>query len=398
MKTNDNIFLTGQAGTGKSTTIKNYIEWANDQGLNVALTASTGVAAVNIGGVTIHSFLGSKLAGSIEEYNHTKVNPGYWKEIKDYINLIDVLVIDEVSMLTADYIDMIDYILKKATGENLPFGDKKIIFTGDFLQLPPVSNRQRSFAFESKAWFEANVRNINLTKIHRQEEQEFTSMLSKVRFGETDKEVIEYFQDLNTILENDDDSVKLFSRNINVDAYNQSRLDELDGASKYYEADITGEKTNMEQLKKRVLANEVLELKIGAKVMALKNDLDLKYVNGSTGTVINLNEDSVKVKFDNGKTVNMKADFWEQLDIHGNSLACFEQIPLKLAYAITVHKSQGMTIDNLTIDCQGIFEEGQFYVAVSRASSSKGLKLMNFRPEHIKSNRIAVAFYKRFEK
>lgn len=400
MKSNNNIFLTGQAGTGKSTTIKNYIKWAEENGIIVGLTASTGIAAVNIGGVTIHTFLGSKIANSIEEYKKIKISATYKEALEKGMKIIDVLVIDEVSMLTATYIDMIDYILKTNTGEkNLPFGGKKIIFTGDFLQLPPVEKGERKFAFESEAWKNANVKTYNLTKIHRQADENFTHHLSKVRVGLADEETIEYFQSINKKEDDDSsDGVKLFSRNINVDEYNEKKLDLIQGESKFYDAVLTGSSAEKEIIKKRVLANERLELKIGAKVMALKNESDLKYVNGSTGIVINLYEDSVKVKFDNGYVCNIVPKTWENLDINRKILSTFEQIPLKLAYAITIHKSQGMTIDNLVVNCDGIFEKGQFYVAVSRARTKEGLKLINFMPKNIVADQKAVEFYKKFDK
>ncbi|NQX83198.1 MAG: AAA family ATPase [Mycoplasmataceae bacterium] len=397
MKSNNNIFLTGQAGTGKSTTIKNYLKWAEENNLLVVLTASTGVAALNIGGVTIHSFLGSKLSNTIDEYKKIKISPSHKKKLKDIINEMKVLVIDEISMLPSSYIDMIDYILKKYTNEpDLPFGGKKVILTGDFLQLPPIGRTTRKFAFESKAWKEAEIIAYNLTKIHRQKDETFTYHLSKIRMGENEWETIKYFDNINYDIIENDNSVKLFSRNINVDDYNTNKLELIDGESFFYEAILTGSSSEKSNITKRVLANETLELKVGAKVMALKNDLDLSYVNGSTGMVVELTNKSVKVKFDNGYIATLTKDKWESLDVNGNILAIFEQIPLKLAYAITIHKSQGMTIDNLTIDCEGIFEEGQFYVAISRAKTKEGLKLIGFEPRHIIANKKAVYFYKKF--
>lgn len=399
MKTKDNIFLTGQAGTGKTYTINNYIKWATDEGLNVVLTASTGVAAINISGMTIHAFLGSRISNSIEEYKTLKIRPSYWQEIKDSIIDMDVLIVDEVSMLSADYINLIDYILKKATNSNKAFGGKKIIFTGDFLQLPPITKNNRTFAFESRAWKEANFKIINLTKIYRQTDKEFGEMLSRVRMGDSSDEVFDFFDSLNcNDVDWNDNSVKLFARNNKVSEYNMSELDLIDKEPTRYYADTWG-KTPQEEEKmiKNIIADEVLELKLDARVIALKNAQDFSYVNGSLGTVIKLNENSVKVKFDNGYVGSMTKEKWEVVDKSGTIISSFEQIPLKLAYALTIHKSQGMSINKLTIDCTDIFEEGQFYVAVSRATNKEDLKLIGFKEKHIRPNSKAVDFYSNFK-
>ncbi len=398
MKTDKNIFLTGQAGTGKTTTINRYIEWAERNDINVALTASTGISAINIGGTTIHSFLGSKLANSIEEYNKLNVNKSNWKKIKENINKIDSLVIDEVSMLNAKYIDMIDYILKKATNISEPFGGKKVIFVGDFLQLPPIS-KNKEFAFDSKAWREAKIKILNLTKIHRQEDAEFVNILGKIRLGNIDELIINYLDRINYKKIENDDSVKLFAKNVNVDEFNKNELNKIKGRPKIYEAKITGKDSNYKKnIVKNVLANKILELKVGSRIMSLKNDYNHNFVNGSLGKIIQLNPKSVRVRFDNGFETTFGYEKWETFDLDGKVTASFEQIPLKLAYAITIHKSQGMTIDKLTIDCLGIFEEGQFYVAISRAKNKEGLKLVWFKTNHIRTNKRATSYYKRFLK
>ena len=398
MKTKDNIFLTGQAGTGKTFTINNYINWTKDEGIEVALTASTGVAAININGITIHSFLGTRICNNIEDYEEMKIRKSYWEEIRDCINSIDVLIIDEISMLSDSYINLIDHILKKATNSDEPFGGKKMIFTGDFLQLPPISKSKRTFAFESDSWREANFKIINLTNIFRQKDKEFSLMLSKVRIGDDSDDVFNFFNDLNSNkIDWSDKSLKLFSTNEKVSEYNSIELDMMEGEIVRYYADTWGEsKFDEDKIIKNVIADEILELKDGARVISIKNAQDFSYVNGSLGTVIELNKNSVLVKFDNGIESLLTKEQWETTDIDGEINSTFEQIPLKLAYALTIHKSQGMSIDNLTIDCSDIFEEGQFYVAISRATNKDKLKLIGFDEKHIKANSKAVRFYKSF--
>jgi len=398
MKTNDNIFLTGQAGTGKSYTINNFIKWASGEGIEVALTASTGVAAINIGGITIHSFLGTRICKNIKEYEELKIKKEYLNEIKDCINAIDVLIVDEISMLSKDYIDLIDHILKKATGSSNPFGGKRVIFTGDFLQLPPISKEKRTFAFESNSWKEGKFKIINLTKIHRQKDKEFSSILSKIRMGDSSDEVFNFFNNLNSNkIDWKDKSLKLFSTNKKVSEYNQTEIDMMDGEIIRYYAKTWGEnKFDEDKIIKNVFADEVLELKVNARVISLKNSQDFTYVNGSLGTVLKLNDSSVFVEFDNGVKRIISNEEWKTTDMEGKTSATFEQIPLKLAYALTIHKSQGMSIDELTIDCSEIFEEGQFYVAISRATNKDKLKLVGFEEKHIKANKKAVSFYKNF--
>ncbi len=398
MKTKDNIFLTGQAGTGKTYTINNYIEWAEKEGIEVALTASTGVSAININGITIHSFLGTRICNNIEDYEDQKIRREHWNNIKDAINSMDVLIVDEISMLSETYIDLIDHILKKATNVSEPFGGKKMIFTGDFLQLPPISKSKRTFAFESKSWKEGNFKIMNLIRVFRQADEKFSKMLSKVRMGDSSDEVFDFFNNLNV---NDvdwkDESLKLFSTNQKVSDYNSTELDMMDGKIKRYYADTWGEnKFDEDKIIKNVIADEILELKLNARVISLKNAQDFSYVNGSLGTIIKLNENSVTVQFDNGVRTIITKEKWESINLDGEVISTFEQIPLKLAYALTIHKSQGMSIDSLTIDCSNIFEEGQFYVAISRATNSEKLKLLGFERKHINSNKKAISFYKSF--
>jgi len=398
MKSDENIFLTGQAGTGKTHTINKYMEWAKKQGLEVMLTASTGIAAINIKGITIHTFLGSKISNTIEQYDNLKIPASIWNETTESINLMDVLVVDEVSMLSASFIDLMDYILQKATKTKKPFGGKKVIFTGDFLQLPPISKVRRTFAFESQSWKDGHFKILNLTKIYRQNDITFANMLSKVRLGDSANEVFEYFNQFNkNKIDWNDDSVKLFSRNEKVNEFNMKELNAINGEKSEYFADTWGETLAEEtKLIKNVIADEILELKVGARVISLKNSYDGAYVNGSLGTVVELNPKSVKVEFDNGYTGYLVKEMWETTDKKGDILATFEQIPLKLAYALTIHKSQGMTIDKLTIDCSDIFEEGQFYVAISRVIDTKNLTLIGFKKYHIRANQKAVAYYKQF--
>ncbi|BDU67522.1 MAG: hypothetical protein TYPL_1750 [Candidatus Tyloplasma litorale] len=405
MKTNENIFLTGKAGTGKTTTIKRYLQWARENNKVVALTASTGVAALHIGGTTIHSFLGSRIAGSIEEYKKTKFNKAKLKQVFTDINDIDVLIVDEVSMLNASFIDMMDFILKIATQSDLPFGGIKVIFVGDFLQLPPVgkTKTEQKPAFMSKAWKKGKIKVYNLTKVHRQDDNDFIKILSRIRHGDYSEEIERYFDDVQLkpfeLPKNYDSYVKLYARNINVDNYNNERLERINGPSKTYYAQVSGKDPKIEkELIKRVLTSKELKLKVGAQVMILNNDEDKNYVNGSIGIVIKLGNDFARIRLNNGTEHNIRSFTWKAYDAFGEEQAKFEQIPLKLAYAITIHKSQGMTIEKAVIDCDGIFEKAQFYVAISRVKSKKGLLLDGFdASKHIIIDRKALEFYNQFE-
>ncbi len=390
-----NIIITGQAGVGKSYLLNTFREFLEEQEVNFEIAASTGMASINIGATTVHRLFGIGISKDIDDYNN-RINSGdiYFGTLKKSASRLknaDVIIIDEISMVGAKLMDLIDYVLKSATGINAPFGGKQLIFIGDFLQLPPINDK---FAFESDAWKSAQFNVMNLTKVYRQEDSKFIDVLGKVRLAEIDEEVYEFIKEKAKPGVDTTNYTKLYARNNKVDEVNLQMLNTINEDAYEFVAVIEGP----QGISKKMITPEVLTLKVGARVMSTANHDDLEYVNGSLGIVKRIENNYVVVKFDNGSVNKIVANTWWDYD-GKTTTGSFTQIPLKLAYAITIHKSQGQTIDGtLLIDSEGIFEDGQFYVALSRIRDHNKLVLLNPRNEHIKANPKAIQFYNDLKK
>lgn len=397
LSTGRNVLLTGPAGTGKSHAINNIVKESSKR---FAMTASTGIAASNISGTTIHSFCGltpdsekSDIKGVIE-----KTEKG--QQIKDRVKNIDVLVIDEISMLSPEVLEMVDETFKCSIGNNQPFGGKQIIMSGDFLQIPPVYNKQIDsksiWAFQSEAWNNANISVIYTDKVYRQDNLNFINALNEIRVGKTSSDITEMMQGrVGVKLETNSKPLKFLPRNKEVDLINANELTLLRGEEKVYEARIYGKNSYLQkQIRANCIAAEMLTLKKDAQVIILKNDHEGLYFNGSLGRVVKFEDGNPVVKIDKtGKEICFEYAKWEVRGPGGEIQASFEQIPLKLAYALTIHKSQGMTLECAEVDPRGIFTEGQLYVALSRVKTLEGLKLLGWQNKYIKANKTALEFY-----
>ncbi len=383
-----NIFITGQAGTGKTFLVNKLINKMVESGISFAMCAPTGIAALNIGGVTTNKLFGFGISKNINDFKkQLKSNPKLIKRATENLSETDVIIIDEISMLGKEQFELIDFICKKALGSEEFFGGKQLIVTGDFLQLPPIKD---TYAFESWLWGKMQFSNYHLTKVHRQDDDGFIEILGKIRMGKIDENIMDFLANKEVDFDRiDSKKSKLFTKNVDVDDMNNRTLESLPG-------DIT----NFHSVKKgkfddsSVLAMETLKLKLGAKVMCLVNDSELRYVNGSIGIVKKIGSDFVRVNFDNGFTSNIFFHKWENKDTKGNVIGTFEQIPLKLAYAITIHKSQGQTIDGeMFIDLSEVWLPAQAYVALSRIVDHSKLSLKGTRNLKIKTDKKAVKFY-----
>ncbi len=377
MLSGESVLLTGPAGAGKTFVLNQFIKLAKHDGKHVSVTATTGLAATHLGGTTIHSWAGIGVSDHVPQGFGDHIAKGR----REIIEKTDVLIIDEISMMHDFRLDMVDEvcrIVRKKPDE--PFGGIQIIMSGDFFQLPPINrgdSRAGGFVVNSQVWRELEPTICYLSEQHRQDDEKLLDILNSMRAGDIRRHHAEL------LLERVDAPApeglvltELHTVNIDVDTINEKKLEALDGDELFYTQTTTGSENYVENLQRSVLAPKVLRLKQGALVMAVKNSLDRKYVNGSIGTVIEFEQatEYPVVEFRNGKTVTMQPDTWELRD-GDKKRASITQIPLRLAWAITVHKSQGMTLDAARIDLRKAFVEGMGYVALSRVKNIENLFL-----------------------
>jgi hypothetical protein len=391
-ETNQSFFLTGKAGTGKSTFLKHIVETTSK---NYVVVAPTGIAAVNVGGVTIHSFFQFPLRPLLPEDEDIKV---FWNnsEKRKIISAMDTLIIDEVSMVRADLIDGIDYSLRRNGGNpNLPFGGKQIVFVGDIFQLEPVTIRKSgeqkiineiygsAYFYNAKVFEKINLFTVELQKVYRQTDPVFISLLDKVRVKETLQTDIDRLNRRvfsESELKKKEFAITLTTKNDLADRVNSIKLSELKTNPFKYTAEVSGD---FEESKYPTEPEMIL--KEGSQVIFIKNDTDKRWVNGTIGQVNELTDTTIKVKLKDGSVHLVDKRVWENIKYHYNKekkkieqevVGTFKQYPLKLAWAITIHKSQGLTFDRVVIDFgDGTFASGQAYVALSRATTFEGLFL-----------------------
>jgi ATP-dependent exoDNAse (exonuclease V) alpha subunit len=393
LKTGKNVFLTGEPGAGKTYTINKYCDYLQSIGKSVAITASTGIAATHINGITIHSWSGIGIKKVLTDYDIRMIVAKPW--IGDRIAAAQVLVIDEISMLEALTLDLIDRVVRVAKYSDKPFGGMQVIFVGDFFQLPPVSKEGPvEFAFESKAWRDADPTICYLTEQHRQDDGKFLDVLTALRNGTIG---LKHIQILKSVINKKErPETKLYTHNLDVDVINAAHLADIEGKEKVYMAEVSGIPHLADILRKQCLSPERLAVKEGAVVMFTRNNFDVGYVNGTLGTVIGFDHAGFpKVQTKSGEVITAMPHQWSIDDHKGGTLAKMIQVPLRLAWAITVHKSQGMSLDSAIIDLSKAFEYGQGYVALSRVRSLEGLFLeglnaraLQMHPKIVKQDKI----------
>lgn len=376
LKTGANVFLTGEPGSGKTHTINAFVSWLRESGIEPSVTAATGIAATHVGGMTLHSWSG---IGINESLSRTEVDHIASKEhIAKRIMKAKVLIIEEVSMLSAGTFEMVDQVCREVRRVDQPFGGLTVVLVGDFFQLPPVSRgRDVQFAYASSVWRELNPLTCYLTEQFRQDDSEFLGVLSAIRSGMVEEmhheELMTRRVEAGTI---PSDAPKLFSHNADVDRINTAELAKLPGKVRQFLMSAKGKDSFVEGLKRGCLSPEILELKEGAAVMFTKNSPQGKFVNGTLGTVTGWGTFGMPiVQTQDGRSVETDPMEW-QLEEHGKVRASISQVPLRLAYAMTVHKSQGMSMDAAVIDLSQAFEYGQGYVALSRVRRLSGVHLL----------------------
>lgn len=377
LKTGASVFLTGSAGSGKTYVLNEYIRFLRMCEVSVAITASTGIAATHIGGTTIHSWSGIGVRSFLTEADIDVI------ESKQYLykrlTTVSVLIIDEISMLHRVQLDMLDMLLRQVRRNDAPFGGVQMVFCGDFFQLPPVvKNREvetHDFVFSAASWASLDPVVCYLTEQYRQTEGDLQFILNEVRTGIVSEKSYELLE--SKIQSSDTDNhTKLYTHNIDVDALNTTELEKIDNKEYVYEMHSTGKELLVESLMKTCLAPQKLILKKDCKVMFVKNDPEQKYVNGTLGIVEDFLVDGTPVvRTLDGRKLFVSALSWA-VEEDGKVKASITQLPLRLAWAITIHKSQGMSLDAAEVDLSKAFTYGQGYVALSRLRTLDGLSLI----------------------
>jgi len=375
LKAGRNVYLTGAAGSGKTHVLNEYITYLKDRGVSVGVTASTGIAATHLGGVTIHSWSGIGIKDSLSESEIDVLTQKeyLWKRF----DKAKVLIIDEISMLSPRTFDSIERVCRAMKRSQEPFGGMQVVLSGDFFQLPPVVRDGSSVQFisSSDAWRKMDLRVCYLSEQFRQEDNMLGNILNEMRGGKVSDMTRSALseQNENRFSENVVPT-RLYTHNVDVDVLNKKELDKLPGLEHKFEMQTKGRESLVETLKKGVLAPEILKLKKNAVVMFVKNNFEAGYVNGTLGIVENFHDDVPIVRTFSGDKIEVFSMEWA-IDEEGKVLAKAEQLPLRLAWAITIHKSQGMSLDAAEIDLSKSFVPGQGYVALSRLRTLSGLVL-----------------------
>ncbi len=402
-KAGKNLFVTGGAGSGKSYLL-NFLK-RNYGHLGLEITASTGIAAVNIGGATIHSWAGIGLANLPIDQIVGNILSGKFSRIRRRIRQAKALAIDEISMISAEVFEILDQVFRRIRENNAPMGGVQMLLFGDFLQLPPVNRGgDFNFCFHSQAWQNLNLETFELEEIFRQSDQKFIKILNNLRFGkldQSDREVLE--SRLNA--KDDNHAIRptiLTTHNEKVARINSEELKKIPREEITHEAEYSGLPDKVEFLKKNCMASQSLKLKVGAQVMMIKNTYQKEgIINGSLGIVqsFSTKKSYPVVEFANGKILTIAPEEWviERYDEEKKIVvtdASTSQVPLILAWAMTIHKSQGLTLDKISCDLSDVFSPGQAYVALSRARSLEGIFIESINFNRISTSRDAVGFYR----
>ena len=398
LKLGHNVFLTGPAGSGKTYLLKQYIDYLKKNHIGVAITASTGIAATHMNGQTIHSWSGMGIADSFGEEDFKRLKKRQYHSNR--LRKTKVLIIDEVSMLHAHQLDIVNDICKRFKEPFTAFGGLQVILCGDFFQLPPVTKygQEARFVIESEAWEEMDPKICYLEEQHRQEDKQMLKILKDIRARKCNAKTMDLILSReNKAIKNSISPTRLYTHNANVDFINDAELKKINEEEKAFIMTSSGIEQLVATVKKGCLAPEILILKVGAVVMFVKNNFERGYVNGTLGKVAGFDVNGMPiVKTVSGKTIVATSEKWS-MEEESSDLATITQIPLRLAWAITVHKSQGMTLDAVEMDLSKSFEYGMGYVALSRVRTLDGINLLGINDIALEVNPKVYEFDKILE-
>lgn len=398
LNSGENIFLTGQAGSGKSYLIREFIKEIGSKDFPVL--ASTGAAAVLVGGRTFHSFFGlGILEGGPEKAKEKAFKDG---KLKKRLNQIEGIIIDEISMISGEVLNVAEEIARHHRGNQHPFGGLRVIAIGDFAQLPPISKLltkspdERDWCFKHQVWMRAQFQTAFLKTNHRTEDADYLKVLNLVRQGLFTREVGEFLNSKTKVHDENASGIRLFPFRKQSEDYNNYQLSKINAEEISVPTIFWGESLKLDKIKQNFPFPEELKLKVGAEVIFTQNDPQKRWINGTQGRVVSYQENKFIIEKKSGRDVTVDKVQFDFLNGDGEIVVSAIQFPLALGYATTIHKSQGATLDELWCDLARLWEPGQAYVALSRLKSSKGLNLIKWSPASIKADKDVMGFYRRF--
>ncbi|MBS1969448.1 MAG: AAA family ATPase [Bdellovibrionales bacterium] len=390
LRSGENVFLTGGAGSGKSYLIRHFMGELDPK--QTPILASTGAAAVLLGGRTFHSFFG---LGIMEG----GVDATYERCCKDHrllnrLKKVEGVIIDEISMIPGAALMIAEALAQKARDSKLPWGGMRVISVGDFAQLPPVTRSgPRDWAFINETWQRSGFQVCQLSHNQRVQDNYFLDVLADVRYGKVTQRVFDFLSEKVRPHDEEDTGTRLFGRRDMSENFNQKKLGEINEVEVTIDSIYIGAEKFIETLMKMAPVPQKLTLKIGCRVIFLQNDPQKRWINGTRGTVTKIEMDKITVRKDGGREVNVDKTTFSLQDAEGNVTATVIQFPLTLAYATTIHKSQGATLDEVWCDLRSLWEPGQAYVALSRLRTAEGLKLVGWNPRSIIVDPKVLEFY-----
>jgi ATP-dependent exoDNAse (exonuclease V) alpha subunit len=394
LQSGENVFVTGGAGSGKSFLIRHFMRDLEPK--QFPILASTGAAAVLLGGRTFHSFFGLGImeGGKIATLERGINDRRVMRRLKD----VEGIVIDEISMIPAAAFETAEELARTARESSLPWGGLRVIVVGDFAQLPPVTRSgPRDWSFLSPIWKRSGFQVVELTHNQRTWDRPFLDVLHDVRQGMVSARVKDYLESRVQIHDENDEGLRLFPRRDQSEGFNQRRLSQINEPEVRIPSIYLGEEKFVEMLKKNSPLPSELVLKVGCKVMFLQNDPQKRWVNGTRGTVVEIGTDKIVVEKDSWRHVTVDKTQFALQNADGNTVASVINFPLNLAYATTIHKSQGATLDEMWVDLSRLWEPGQAYVAMSRLRTGGGLKLLGWNPRSFITDPQVTAFYDTLE-
>jgi len=388
-KSQTNVFLTGGPGTGKSFLLQEYLNRADEE---IPVVASTGAAAILVGGRTFHSFfsLGILQGGPDQAIAKAIKNSGLRSRLRN----LKTLVIDEISMLSLEAFDTAERLARQVRQSDLAWGGVRIIAAGDFAQLPPISpDRNKAWCFRAPAWRRSQFKKVTLKEVKRTEDADFLEVLEEIRWGRVTDRVRDFLDSRIALSEElESDVPHLFPRRNQTDAYNKNRLELLHEPLKTFETEYSGDPFGIERLKRDAPVPELLELKKGALIMMRINDPRQRFINGTVGHILEI-LDEVLIIEARGRRLEIDPFTFSWLNADGEEAATARNFPVSLAYASTIHKVQGATLERLHADLSSLWEPGQAYVALSRARTAASLTIARWGTSSIKADPMVQAFY-----